>query len=221
MRLLVVEDSDSLRESLASGLAEHGYAVDTAADGEQALAFIGAYDYDLLVLDLMLPKVDGLGVLRALRRTSSPARVLVLSARDQVNDRVDALNLGADDYLVKPFAWDELLARLSALARRRFEQDSLRLVANGLELDTLARLAICRDQPISLSPKEYALLELLLRQRGRVLARGVIFEHLYASTSDSSDRVIEVLINTLRSKLTRAGIHDLIQTRRGFGYVIS
>lgn len=221
MRLLIVEDSTALRESLAEALAGHGYAVDAAADGAQALAFIQTYDYDLLVLDLMLPKVDGLGVLAALRRKSNPARVLILSARDQVEDRVAALNLGADDYLVKPFAWDELLARLGALARRRFEQVSPRLAAGLLELDTLARMALCHGQPIALSPKEYALLELLLRERGRVLSRGTIFQRLYASNSDASDRVIEVLLSTLRTKLTQAGIDDLIETRRGFGYVIN
>ena len=221
MRLLIVEDSTALRESLAEALAGNGYAVDAAADGAQALSYIETYDYDLLVLDLMLPKVDGLDVLRALRAKSSPARVLILSARDQVEDRVAALNLGADDYLVKPFAWDELLARLAALARRRFEQVSPRLVAGELELDTLTRLVSCRGRPLSLSPKEYALLELLLRKRGRVLSRGTIFEHLYASNSDASDRVIEVLLSTLRTKLAQAGVNDLIETRRGFGYVIS
>lgn len=220
MRLLIVEDSTALRESLAEALAGSGYAVDAAADGAQALSYIDTYDYDLLVLDLMLPKVAGLDVLRALRSKSSRARVLILSARDQVEDRVAALNLGADDYLVKPFAWDELLARLGALARRRFEQVSPRLVAGELELDTLTRLVSCRGEPLSLSPKEYALLELLLRKRGRVLSRGTIFEHLYASNSDASDRVIEVLLSTLRTKMAQVGISNLIETRRGFGYVI-
>lgn len=221
MRLLIVEDSSVLRGNLAAALGDHGYAVDAAADGTQALGFIASYDYDLVLLDLSLPGVDGLDVLRALRRRGSQARVLILSARDQVDDRVGALNLGADDYLAKPFAWDELLARLGALARRRFEHASPHLVAGDVELDTVARLVTCRGQPVALSPKEYALLELLLRERGRVLARGTIFGRLYASSSDASDRVIEVLVSTLRTKLAQAGADKLIETRRGFGYVIA
>ena len=141
MRLLLVEDSAALRDSLAAALASEGYAVDAAADGHAALAFLAHYAYDLVVLDLMLPGVDGLEVLRELRRKKQPARVLVLSARDQVGDRVGALDLGADDYLVKPFAFDELLARLKALARRRFDDASPRLTVGALTLDTAARLA--------------------------------------------------------------------------------
>ncbi|NCT66051.1 MAG: response regulator transcription factor [Rhodanobacteraceae bacterium] len=220
MRLLLVEDSAALRDSLSAALAAEGYAVDTAADGHAALAFLAHYAYDLVVLDLMLPGVDGLEVLRELRRKKQPARVLVLSARDQVGDRVGALDLGADDYLVKPFAFDELLARLKALARRRFDDGSPRLTVGALTLDTAARLASGPDGPMALSPKEYALLELLLRERGRVHTRAALFERLYAGSSTASDKVIEVLLSTLRGKLARAGVDGLIETRRGFGYVV-
>ncbi|HSN31501.1 MAG TPA: response regulator transcription factor, partial [Ideonella sp.] len=186
-----------------------------------ACGFIDAYDYDLMVLDLMLPDGDGLDVLARLRARPRSTRVLVLSARDQVDDRVAALNRGADDYLVKPFALSELEARLGALARRRYEEDAPRLVHGRLTVDTAARLAIGPQGPIALSPKEYALLELLLRERGHVLTRGALFERLYAGHSDASDKVIEVLVSTLRAKLARAGVDDPIETRRGFGYVVA
>ncbi|MBN8802284.1 MAG: two-component system response regulator [Lysobacteraceae bacterium SCN 69-123] len=220
MRLLLVEDSTALRESLALALAAEGHAVDAAADGTQALGFLAHYDYDLMVLDLALPGVDGLGVLDGLRAQRRATRVLVLSARDQVSDRVEALNRGADDYLVKPFAFDELLARLKALARRRFDDASPRLVAGALGVDTATCLATGPGGAIALSPKEYALLELLLRERGRVHTRTALFERLYAGSSTASDKVIEVLVSTLRAKLARAGVDGLIETRRGFGYVV-
>mgnify|MGYP002353342285 FL=1 len=220
MRLLLVEDSTALRESLALALAAEGHAVDAAADGAQALGFLAHYDYDLMVLDLALPGIDGLGVLDGLRAQRRATRVLVLSARDQVSDRVEALNRGADDYLVKPFAFDELLARLKALARRRFDDASPRLVAGALSVDTATCLATGPGGAIALSPKEYALLELLLRERGRVHTRNALFERLYAGSSTASDKVIEVLVSTLRAKLARAGVDGLIGTRRGFGYVV-
>ncbi len=220
MRLLLVEDSTALRESLAIALAAEGHAVDAAADGSQALGFLAHYDYDLMVLDLALPGIDGLGVLDGLRAQRRATRVLVLSARDQVSDRVEALNRGADDYLVKPFAIDELLARLRALARRRFDDASPRLVAGALSVDTATCLVTGPHGAIALSPKEYVLLELLLRERGRVHTRGGLFERLYAGSSTASDKVIEVLVSTLRAKLARAGVDGLIETRRGFGYVV-
>lgn len=221
MRLLLVEDSPALREGLATALSGEGHAVDAAADGNAALAFLASYVYDLVVLDLMLPGVDGFEILRRLRAQPQVARVLVLSARDQVGDRVQALDLGADDYLVKPFALDELMARLKALARRRFDEPSPLLRVAQLSLDTSARLASVPGGPLPLSPKEYALLELLVRGRGRVHTRQDLFERLYDGASTASDKVIEVLLSTLRTKLARAGIENLIETRRGFGYVIT
>ena len=221
MRLLLVEDSIVLRESLLAALVAEGYAVDAAADGHAASAFLAHYEYDLMVLDLALPGIDGLGVLGVLRGQRRATRVLVLSARDQVADRVGALNLGADDYMVKPFAFDELLARLKALARRRFDDVSPQLRAGDLTLDTATCQASGPQGAILLSPKEYALLELLLRERGRVHARNGLFERLYDGSSTVSDKVIEVLVSTLRGKLARAGVDGLIETRRGFGYVVA
>ncbi|MBK8066298.1 MAG: response regulator transcription factor [Rhodanobacteraceae bacterium] len=220
MRLLLVEDSERLRHALAPLLAGAGYALDQAADGAEALAYLERYDYAVVVLDLMLPKVDGLEVLRTMRARGNPARVLVLSARDQVQDRVAALDRGADDYLVKPFSSEELLARLSALLRRSLEQPEPELRAGTLVLDPRRRAVQVGGRTLNLSPKEFALLECLLRERGRVLSRAQLFERVYSGHSESSDKVIEVLMSTLRSKLGEHGAGELVQTRRGFGYVI-
>ncbi|BBD79060.1 response regulator transcription factor [Aerosticca soli] len=220
MRLLIVEDSPSLGTHLRSALTRDGHAVDVAADGETALGFLAAYHYDVMLLDLMLPRMDGWAVLRWLKGREEKPRVLVLSARDQVADRVEALDLGADDYLVKPFEYAELLARVHALARRG-ERPAPLLVAGALTLDPRARLARVDGKVLALSPKEYALLEVLLSQRGRVLSRLALFERLYDARSEASDKVIEVLMSTLRGKLAQAGIRDLIETRRGFGYVVA
>lgn len=220
MRLLIVEDSPTLAASLQATLEQDGHACDHAGDGEQAIAFLAGHDYDLLVLDWMLPRRDGLQVLRALRGSGARARVLMLSARDTVADRVAALDAGADDYLVKPFALDELQARVRALARRARDGGDTVLELDGLQVDTGARRARWRGVDLQLSPKEYALLELLLRERGKVLSRPAIFDRLYDSASESSDKVVEVILSTLRGKLARAGAPDPIHTRRGFGYVI-
>jgi len=170
---------------------------------------------------LMLPLLSGLEFLTRLRASPSPARVLILSARDLVGDRVAALNLGADDYLTKPFAFEELHARVLALGRRQSRETSPRVTVREVSIDTSARLALVKDQPVPLAPKEYALLETLLRNRGQCLSRTALFEKLYDSASESSDRVIEVIISTLRAKLERAGCRDLIETRRGFGYRVA
>jgi len=221
MRVLVVDDSERVRKTLATGLRAHGMAVETAADGAEALALLNGLPFDVTVLDLMMPRVDGIQVLKTLKSKSAKPRILVLSARDQVQDRVDALNLGADDYLVKPFAFEELLARLLALGRRNFAEASPVLECGRLQLDTATQVVRVDDTALSLTPKEYALLELLLHRRGHVLSRAAIFGQIYESDSNASDTVIEVLMSTLRAKLARAGLPDLIQTRRGFGYVVA
>lgn len=220
MRLLLVEDSQRLREGLQTGLAGAGFAVDAAADGAAALAFLDAYDYPLTVLDLGLPKVDGMAVLARLRARRVPTRVLVLSARDQLGDRIAALDAGADDYLVKPFALDELIARLRALGRRYHGATTPQLAAGNLELDSALRIARCAGRPLNLSPREYALLEVLLHGRGRVLSRAMLFERLYGADARASDKVIEVLMSGLRGKLAAAGWDGQIENRRGFGYVL-
>lgn len=221
MRVLVVEDSERLIAAVARGLRTAGLSVDCAADGESALHFEQRYPYEVIVLDLMLPKLSGFEVLRRVRDRESRARVLVLSARDQVTDRVSCLNLGADDYLVKPFAFDELVARVLALGRRRIGETSPALRVGELTIDTAARVAMVGTDPLPLAPKEYALLETLVRSRGRCLSRAELFERLYESRSDSSDRVIEVIVSTLRAKLERAACTNLIETRRGFGYCVA
>ena len=222
MRILIVEDSQALAQALERGLVAEGHVCDRCETGEAALSHLERFPYDLVALDLMLPGLDGFGVLRALRARNDAVRVLVLSARSQVADRVAALDAGADDYLVKPFALDELLARLRALQRRPREQAEPALSHAGIELDPRMRIAHCGGAALDLTPKEYALLELLLRQRGRVLSRVQIFERLYDGASETSDKAVEVIVSTLRAKLTQAGADaDLIQTRRGFGYVIA
>jgi two-component system copper resistance phosphate regulon response regulator CusR len=220
MRLLLVEDSEKLRAALREQFAALGWAVDEAGDGAQALAFVDAYPYDIVVLDLMMPKVDGISFLRQLRAKGLTTRVLVLSARDQVGDRIEALNQGADDYLVKPFDFDELNSRVQALMRRTLDAPTTILGAEGVELDTAKRIARVNGSPVELTPKEQALLEILLRRRGSVQSRGMLFEHLYDSRSATADKVIEVLVSTLRAKLNKAGAGQLIETRRGFGYLI-
>jgi two-component system copper resistance phosphate regulon response regulator CusR len=221
VRILVVDDSERLRCALATGLGGSGFAVDLAADGREALSYLDAYSYDVIVLDLMMPFVDGLDVLREIRRRQLQCRVLILSARDQIDDRVQALDLGADDYLVKPFAFAELRARVQALARRRFDERAPLLTHGNLSIDTVALNARVDETILPLTPKEFALLVLLLRHRGRTLSREAVFEHLYSSDSTASDKVIEVLMSTLRSKLGKAGHAELIETRRGFGYVVN
>lgn len=221
MRLLVVEDSPNLGHDLREALSRDGHAVDLAADGKQAQEFLRNFDYDAMVLDLMMPRVDGWAVLRWLQSRQSRPRVLVLSARDQVDDRVEALHLGADDYMVKPFAYNELVARLLALGRRSVHSDDPVLRIGTLEIHSRARQAAVDGQPLMLTPKEYALLEALCVERGRIFTRTALFERLYDARSQSSDKVIEVLLSTLRAKLAKAGINHLIETRRGYGYVVA
>jgi DNA-binding response OmpR family regulator len=218
MKLLLVEDSARLSAALTSDFRGQGFAVDHAGDGLAALRLLETHQYDVMILDLMLPRLSGLEVLRALRESQTPTRVLVLSARDQIEDRVTALNLGADDYLVKPFALSELKARTLALLRRRYGETSAMLAHGELTLDTNARLATVRGAPLPLTPKEYALLETFLRHPGKSFTRSALFEQVYDGLSDASDRVVEVMLSTLRAKLESAGIHSLIETRRGFGY---
>ena len=220
MRLLLVEDSDRLRRSLGQGLQRAGFAVDLAADGREGLAYGELNDYDVIILDLMLPEVDGLTVLRTLRLRGRNTHVLILSARDQVEDRIRGLELGADDYLVKPFSFDELCARVRALIRRRYESKDPVLHVGDLEIDTARRLAARDGTHLPLTPTEYALLELLALRRGRVVSRDQILGHLYDSLAEVSSNVIEVLVCSLRKKVQPEGTAPLIVTRRGAGYLI-
>jgi DNA-binding response OmpR family regulator len=218
VRLLLVEDSTRLRTTLAKGLAQSGYAVDTAADGREGLWLAGENDYDVIVLDLMLPALDGLSLLRALRERGQATHVLVLSARDTVEDRVQGLAAGADDYLVKPFAFDELRARIQALVRRAYQEKNPTLHRGELEIHTAARRVTVAGREVKLTAREYSLLELLALRTGQVVSRRDLWEHLYDFDSEATSNVLDVLVCSLRRKLDRQG---LIETRRGEGYVLA
>jgi two-component system OmpR family response regulator len=220
MRVLLVEDYAPLRNSLTQGLREAGFAVDAAADGEEGLWFARSNEYDTIVLDIMLPKLDGLTLLTRVRHAGNRAPVLLLTAKDTVDDRVTGLDLGADDYLVKPFAFQELLARVRALARRRYEKPDPVIRINDLELNTATRSVRRDGRAIDLTPREYALLELLAMRAGDVVSRSDIWEHLYEFRSDADSNVVDVYIGYLRKKLETPGKPRLIHTRRGQGYVL-
>ncbi len=220
MRLLLIEDSERLRRSLAAGLRHAGYAVDLAADGVEGLWYATENEYDVIVLDLMLPGLDGLSLLGKLRASGRQTHVLILSARDLVEDRVRGLDLGADDYLAKPFSFDELRARIQALVRRAYGSKSPVVRLGEMEVDLAARRVRRGDEILDVTPREFAVLELLLRRRGEVVTRREFWEHLYEFDAESSSNVLDVLIYSLRSKLGPRGRESLIQTRRGTGYMI-
>jgi len=220
MRVLVVEDSERLRRSLAIGLRKSGYAVDLAADGAQGLWSAQSNSYDVIVLDLMLPEVDGLSVLQTLRRKEIDSPVLILTARDSVEDRVRGLRLGADDYLIKPFAFDELLARIEVLTRRPHGVKSPQIVIGDLELDTAARTVRRGGAMIELPPREYALLEYLALRKGQVVSRTEIEQHIYDEHVEPASNVVDAAVYALRRKIDRADGPSFIRTRRGMGYTL-
>ena len=219
MRVLVVEDYAPVRAAVREGLAENGFAVDVANDGEEGLWLAQSNPYDVIVLDLMLPKVDGTSILKKLRAGGSQVAVIVLTARDQLDDRVKGLDLGADDYLVKPFAFAELLARVRALVRRRYEMRDPTIRVGDIEIDTARREVKRSGESIALSAREYALLEYLAMRLGEVVTRTDIWEHVYDFHSEAHSNVVDVYIGYLRKKLERDGAPKLIHTRRGQGYL--
>jgi two-component system copper resistance phosphate regulon response regulator CusR len=222
MRLLVIEDEAKLADYLQKGLAENGYVVDVARDGIEGRRLATGGDYQLVLLDLMLPGVDGFGVLSAMReRGRTP--VLMLTARDKVEDRVRGLEQGADDYLVKPFAFSELLARVNALLRRGAPNNAApatQLSLSDLEVDLLSRKAIRAQQRLDLTAKEFNLLALLLRRRGQVLSRTTLAEQVWNMNFDSDTNVVEVAVRRLRAKLDDPFPAKLLHTVRGMGYVL-
>jgi DNA-binding response OmpR family regulator len=220
MRVLLIEDYEPLARSLAQGLREAGYAVDATGNGEEGLGLAQTNPYDALVLDLMVPKIDGLTILRRLRAGGSNAAVLIVTARDQVLDRVGGLDLGADDYLIKPFAFDELLARLRAVIRRRYQATSNLVRIGDLELDAGARTVKRAGRAVALSAREFALLEYLALRRGQVVTRTEIWEHVYDFAAEPSSNVVDVYVGYLRRKLGdgEGGAARLIHTHRGLGY---
>jgi two-component system, OmpR family, response regulator len=215
MRILVVEDEPRLLRNLAKALRETGYAVDTAENGEDGLFKAETYDYDAIVLDVMLPKMDGWEMLERLRKQKRTP-VLMLTARDGTKDRIRGLDGGADDYLIKPFDLDELHARLRALIRRSAGQVHPRLELGDVIIDTRARLVTRGNQPVTLTAREYSILEYLALHRGEVVTRTTLYEHLFDESDDTLSNLLDVHVFSIRKKLGR----DLIATRRGQGYCI-
>ena len=220
MRILVAEDDARLADMLARSLREEGYAVDVAPDGEQAVTQAAVHPYDAIVLDVGLPRRDGIGVSRELRARGMRTPILMLTARDTVDDRVAGLDAGADDYLTKPFSVRELLARVRALLRRMPELLPATLEVGDLTLDTRTHTVTRAGKAIPLTAKEYALLEYLARNSGRVIGRAELTEHLWDENHDPFSNAVEVYINRLRKKVDDGHGPPLIQTRRGAGYVL-
>jgi two-component system OmpR family response regulator len=215
MRLLVIEDEPELRRIIATALREEGYAVDEAEEGHDALYKATSWAYDAIVLDLMLPGLDGFEILDKLRKTKA-VPVLILTARDAVDDRVRGLDSGADDYLVKPFNLSELFARLRALVRRARGKATATIEIGTIVVDTRSRTLTLAGKPIPLTAREYGLIELLALQRGEVVTRTQIYDHLFDENSDTLSNLVEVHVANIRRKLGK----DFIQTRRGLGYMI-
>jgi two-component system OmpR family response regulator len=215
VRLLVVEDERDLLRALEKALQEEGYAVDTAPDGEDGLLKASSWDYDAIVLDLMLPKLDGWELLKRLRRIKTTP-VLVLTARDALPDRVKGLDTGADDYLVKPFERLELLARIRALVRRSAGQAVSVLEIGDVRIDTASRTVTRQGKSVNLTPREYALVEFLALHRGKIVTRTMLYDHLFDENEDSLSNLLDVHVSNLRKKLGA----EFVVTRRGQGYLI-
>ena len=220
MRILIIEDEPKAAAYLAKGLTETGFVVDVAARGDEGLALARGGGYDLVILDVMLPGLDGWSVLTALRGAGQPTPVLFLTARDAVPDRVKGLELGADDYLVKPFAFSELLARVRSVLRRGTARQSDVVRVADLEVDAVRHRAIRGGQRLDLTPKEFALLSLLARRAGEVLSRTLIAEQVWDMNFDSDSNVVDVHVRRLRAKVDAPFDRKLIHTVRGVGYVL-
>lgn len=220
MRILVIEDDTALNRIIVKRLMEEGHSVDTCVDGRDGLDYAEAAEYDCIVLDWMLPRLDGLSLLRKLRGEGNHANVLLLTAKDAIEDRVAGLDAGADDYLVKPFAFDELLARVRALLRRQSETRDPILKLDDLIMDTAAKKVERGGRKLNLTSKEYALLEYLLRHQGQTLTRSQISDHVWNFDFDYDSNIVDVYIRYLRNKVDKPFPNKLIHTVRGFGYVM-
>lgn len=219
MRILLVEDEKKMASFIERGLKEEGYAVDVAYDGEQGWEYVNTHEYDALILDIMIPKLSGLDLCARVREAGHQMAILMLTARDSVEDKIKGLDQGADDYLTKPFAFDELLARLRALFRRpRAVEEKTVLKAGEIEMDLIARAVTVRQEPITLSQKEFSLLEFLMRHRGEVVSRTQIAEHVWDMHFDPMSNTIDVFINYLRKKIDGERPSSQIETVRGAGY---
>ena len=220
MRILLIEDEAKLSSFIKRGLVAERYAVDVAADGRSGLELARTYQYDLIILDLMLPGMDGGEVLRRVRKENSSVPVLILSARDSVQDKVSHMEIGADDYLTKPFAFAELLVRIKALMRRGPVNRASTIRVSDLELDRLSQQVKRGGHRIDLTAKEYALLEYLMSNAGRVLSRNMIIEHVWDQSFDGITNIVDVYIRHLRNKVDSGHDSKLLRTVRGVGYTI-
>ena len=221
MRILIAEDDNRIAAFVAKGLRENSYAVDIAVDGDEATYMASINSYDLFILDINLPKKDGFEVCRELRESGSKKPILMLTARDDIDDRICGLDTGADDYLTKPFEFRELLARLRALLRRQGEVRSPKMIIGDLEIDTISQNVWRGGQQIELTAKEYSLIEFLVLNKGKVVGREEISEHVWDDTFDPFSNLIEVYIKRLRKKLDEGYPIQLIHTRRGSGYILN
>ncbi len=220
MRILLVEDSERLRRSVSTALKKSGYLTDATGDGKEGLWLAESNEYDVLVLDIMLPGLDGLSLLQQLRKQGNSTHVLLLTAKDTVEDRVHGLRLGADDYLIKPFSLDELLARVEALCRRSLGTKQSRLIIADLEIDIAAKEVFRAGKEVPLKPREYLLLEYLARRKGEVVTRSEIEAHIYDDAIDPMSNVVDSAVSSLRKKISAANPAPLIHTRHGLGYTL-
>ncbi len=220
MRVLLVEDNGPLQRIIEKRLSEEGYSTDSSSDGDEGAGFACAYDYDLAILDIMLPKVSGLEILKMIKKRNPLTPVLLLTAKDSVIDKVAGLDAGADDYLVKPFAFDELLARVRALMRRQTDVEGSSLSIADLTMDLLARKVQRGSKEITLTVKEFALLEYMLRNKQRILTRSQIADHVWNYSFDSGTNIVDVYIRYLRRKIDSDESQKLIHTIRGVGYIL-
>lgn len=220
MRVLVVEDQQLIGKAIQKGLTEEDFSVDWVTSKIEGLHLIDEFEYDTLILDIMLPDGSGIEILNALRKKNSRTPVLILSAKDAIEDKTHGYMSGTDDYMTKPFSFEELLLRVRALVRRKYQIYTPTLEHGALKLDPVARTATVNGAPLSLTAKELSILELFLMRRSHILSRKTILEHIYSATEDQESNVIDVFINKLRRKLEAAGLGSLIETVRGEGYVI-
>lgn len=219
MRLLLVEDYKPLQQSLVKGLKEAGFAVDFTGNGEEGFWYAASNDYDIIVLDLMLPGMDGLSILKKLRQKGIDTHILILTAKDSTEDKIKGLDLGADDYLVKPFAFEELLARVRSLIRRNYQKKNNIIIVGSARIDLKTRQVYRNNELVLLTPREYALLEYLALRAGEVVTRTEIWEHVYEFNSSASSNVVDVYIGYLRKKIDKGNKVLLIHTIRGQGYL--
>ncbi|NOX42504.1 MAG: response regulator transcription factor [Gammaproteobacteria bacterium] len=220
MKLLIIEDSTRLRRSLTAGFSRMGYAIDSTGDGKEGLSYAMINDYDVIILDLMLPSMDGLSILKELRDNKKKTNVLILSAKDQVEDRIAGLNLGADDYLTEPFSFDELHARLLTLMRRMHDIKSPTITIYNVIINTIMREVKVNDSILNLTPKEYLILENLALKQGHIITYASLENNIYTSLEAVTQNALEAHVSALRKKLKHAGACDLLKTKRGFGYYI-